>query len=530
MATAQWVECDGTEIFGARVTLFPCQHTCAGRNDDRWTPVATSRLHADSRCGLLAPRPSVTTVAPAPAHARLDCEHSNLESFTMSGYRIHVIALLISTAALGCRMNSNYCPGAPNDNCSEIDASPDAAPRCTASTDCNAVTPACDLTKGQCVQCIAADPAAPSACGGTKPVCAADNTCQPCTAHSDCESSSNVCRLNDGACAAEGEVAYVQQGATGTECTKVAPCSLLSTALKKNKTYIKISGAITEPNTITIDNKTVILLAEPRTLATPGAKLTSGFDGILVVLKGGSFLSVYDLEVFGAKGSAGYAVSMPADNLPSTLSLYRATLRNNEGGAIVASGGTLNITQSTLSGNAGGGVQASGGGTLNIRRSQIINNDAGGIIMNSKTAFNIVNNFIIGNGRSDSEVGGIKASPKDSTSKLEFNTIVGNQALVVAGGVICNDPDFTFHNNLLYQNTTNPVTVGGCKPGSSFFQSDLTNPNFRGPADYHLTAATPEPAIRNANTVDCASNPEDYDGEQRPQDGKCDLGADEYQH
>lgn len=151
----------------------------------------------------------------------------------------------------------------------------------------------------------------------------------------------------------------------------------------------------------------------------------------------------------------------------------------------------------------------------------------------------IKNNIINGNGQAGVDAGGMLLTPAGS-SRLEFNTIVDNhsaQTAGSAGGVLCHATSvYNFPNNLVYRNAGGPgnqVQVAGeCTFVGSFQQSDPTGmenvpmfvaPN-ASPPNYHLTAQSP-PAIRDV--VDCTGV--DFDGERRPANGKCDLGADEYQ-
>lgn len=97
----------------------------------------------------------------------------------MSVFRINAIALIVSTSMLSCfvKRNENYCEGRnPNNNCSEPDTRPDAAPpSCPDETECSAPTGVCNTGTGQCVQCTAGATGNQAACTATRP-CAAQTT------------------------------------------------------------------------------------------------------------------------------------------------------------------------------------------------------------------------------------------------------------------------------------------------------------------------------------------------------------------
>src|SRR5262245_26818724 len=128
---------------------------------------------------------------------------------------------LAVVAVVGCtKPNPNYCPGAPDDNCKNIDAGPDAPMHCTKSEDCTGATATvCKLPAGVCVECLDR-----STCtNANEPVCdPATSSCVACASHADCPAS-GAC-LPEGACADAAQVAYVAPGGTGA-CTFGAPCA-----------------------------------------------------------------------------------------------------------------------------------------------------------------------------------------------------------------------------------------------------------------------------------------------------------------
>ena len=418
--------------------------------------------------------------------------------------RLAYVSFAAVFALASCKeQSSNYCPNNPHQNCMN-DAAIDGTGACTGDQDCSAPTSVCDLgvTK-TCVQCTTSES---SACTGTTPVCGSDDTCHACKAHGDC--SSAAC-LPDGSCGTEMNVAYVDpSGTANAMCTKAMPCSTVAAALATNRPFVKFHGTTTEQ--VTVNNESVTWLADS------GATLTETTSGVIVQVTGTSTLTIYDLTIADALGSTGAGISLPAGN-SATLALKRATVTGGGGVGIMCTGGTLTVSQSTISANTGGGISMTGAGT----------------------AFDISNNFIYRNGNTVSaSVGGISAIPS-SGSKLEFNTIVDNQAnagAASAGAVFCDQSGFIASDNLIFRNTGgtagNVQTFGNCTYGNSYVQPGsstvdntpmFAHPNTT-PFDYHLTASTPNTILDAAGA--CTGT--DFDGDTRPIGVACDLGADEY--
>src|SRR5258705_13951546 len=88
------------------------------------------------------------------------------------------LCIVVALSALpSCRqLNPKFCEAHPQDvDCARllgIDAG-----ACTDDTQCPQSTPVCDTARSMCAQCTAAEP---GACGGTTPVCGADDTCRGC--------------------------------------------------------------------------------------------------------------------------------------------------------------------------------------------------------------------------------------------------------------------------------------------------------------------------------------------------------------
>lgn len=347
--------------------------------------------------------------------------------------------------ALGCkRQYSNYCPGALNDNCLNVDA---PVEHCTTDQAC--APEVCDLAGTKtCVQCTTANPAA---CTGMAPVCGSDDKCRACATHAEC--TTNAC-LPDGSCGTDSTVAYVDPTSSGTTCTQAAPCKRIADAVQTGRPFVKIHGVLHEQ--VMLNGATVTLLADP------GATLTDTANGILIRIDGMSRIAIYDLTITGASGMNNPGISLQPGNM-STVSLTRTTVSNNAGGGIIASGGTLTLSQSTLSGNSGSGISTSGG-TLVLSQSLLLNNTGGGVsVMNG--VFTVAGNAFFGNGGVGSLIGGISiGTTANAANRLEFNTFALNTARdTIGSGIHCLADAFTAKDNIVNdnRNATATTQLGG---------------------------------------------------------------------
>jgi hypothetical protein len=429
--------------------------------------------------------------------------------------------------AAGCEeRNPLYCQGHPQDT---VNCPPDAGSGCTQDDQCSGEV--CDTISGACVVCT---PSKASACTGTTPVCSAMDTCGPCTMHSQC--ASNVC-LPDGSCSDGSNVAYVDGGAgsDGNTCTKDLPCKTLTKGVSAGRAYVKVHGTVVDQ--VTLNNKNVTLLADP------GAKLTPPSPGSLLTIQGTSNVSIFDLEVDGANATgANPAVYMLA-GATGNFALTRAKVDNGGGDGILcsASGGTLTVTQSTVSGNTGGGISASGG-TLTVTQSTVSGNTGGGIKVDG-AAFTITNNFIAGNGGSSASntVGGANfVTISTSPHQFDFNTVTSNVgALNVNSGLNCGTVTVqaTFANNIIYGNLvsgTGKQVGAACVTSYSDIGPDAgagsgninADPMFvnASQSDYHIKSTSP---CKDAADPSATLNV-DFDGDSRPQGTHSDMGADEF--
>ncbi|MGN6111072.1 MAG: right-handed parallel beta-helix repeat-containing protein [Kofleriaceae bacterium] len=319
--------------------------------------------------------------------------------------------------------------------------------------------------------------------------------------------------MPDGSCADEASVAFVAPAPAGTDntlCTRTAPCTKVAKALATTRPFVKFSDVTDEGRVVTIDDQNVTLLAEP------GAKLVRTANGIVLEVKGASHVAIYDLEISGGSGSQGIGVSMPPGNT-ATLGLVRAKIINNAGGGISASGGSLTVSQSTISGNAGGGIS----------------------VMNG--TFEIVGNVFFNNGAQTGSVGGVSiTTSQNAANRLEFNSFNKNQAQAGIGAAVhCVAGTFTAKNNILSENgtLTNMNQVGGtCEHTYSIVRPGPLPPGTGNSTDDPMFANTTTgnlhvmPGSPARNAADPASDltgiaERDLDGDKRTP--PADIGADE---
>jgi hypothetical protein len=381
---------------------------------------------------------------------------------------------------------------------------------CSINTDCKDTSfPLCDtsMNSGTCVQCTDGV----RDCGGALCV---KGKCQPCTQHSQCPS--HAC-LGDGTCADAGQVAYVRPNGSGMACTDAAPCKTINDGLKA-KSIVKVEGAIMDMMPTTIDGKAIQIVADP------GSTMTRSMPGVILDVKSDKAdVRVSDLEITGGTGQridAVVALSGPAGSNPK-LTLTHVKIDGNQGTAILATSGTLSVSRSTISNNAGGGISI------------------------TAAQFDITNNFIVGNGgalgAAATGLGGMAIGQiDDGTRRFDFNTVANNNAAMgLAAGINCLiGQTATFSNNIVFDNVSGAgkLEVGG---NCAWTYSDIgeagttqvvtgtgnlnVDPSFATPgSDYHLKPDSPVKGKADPG----ATITVDVDGDPRPA-GKADIGADE---
>ena len=270
------------------------------------------------------------------------------------------------------------------------------------------------------------------------------------------------------------------------------------------------------------------------TITGPGASsLTiSGNNGvstrdfrIFEIVSGGN-LSISGVTVSGAKfnsnnGGAFY-------NFGGTLSISNSTLSDNSasGGGAISNRGTLSITNSTLSDNSaysqGGAIVNSGGTSIvNISNSTLSNNSAilGGAIVSGSGTLNISNSTLSNNsvisGGNSGGWGGAIYNIGDSTLSISNSTLSNNSAPYgtwagVAGGAIYNSSSgaISISNSTVSNNTSGAggaISSTGTGTGNiTISNSTLSNNSatlYGGGAIYIYNTNNPRPTLTISNST-----------------------------
>lgn len=403
---------------------------------------------------------------------------------------------------------------------------------CGVAGDCPFSAPVCGALDHQCESCsdesectgFADRPyCAAGACVGCRdgedcraesaPVCdAALGMCRGCLAGSEC--ASEVCDWIGGGCVAEGDVLYVESGATGESCTREAPCGSLATAMEVGaaaggETWIHMAAGDYQES-VDVNGGSVRVVAEEG-----GNLRAGGIDQPVFMVRGGADLRISGLRIHDADGNG----DGPGDGIYCT----------NSGGEP-----TVVLDRVVIEGNDDQGVDANSC-KLTVSRSILRDNRRGGLALDS-VDFDVTNNFILANGSGSAVSAGVLIDKNPPTAgRLEHNTIVGNVnpagspsgiKCVLVGSLL------TFRNNIIYDNLGSDTQVDGdnCAHRYSVVGPDpvagveniQVAPSFSSDTDFHLVAGSS--GIDSAEASDVSI---DFDGQPRPGAAANDIGADE---
>jgi hypothetical protein len=420
--------------------------------------------------------------------------------------RLPIVLLVAAAYLAACRTHPDWCEGALDNRCSNIDA---PTPRCTGDEQCSAPTAVCDLAGSMvCVQCVAPDqPEQVSACSRMTPVCE-DQTCRACQAHSEC--GSNVC-LTDGTCASESDVADVAQSGSGSACTKTSPCGTLGAGIETNRPIVKIATGLVKDTVVTvIKGKAVTIYADP------DAKLDRDGDGPIIEVYGaGADVRIIGLEITGATNPGGDAIVVRSSGGMPKLTITKAWLVGNQGMGLTATDSAITVSQSTISGNKGGGVSVFNG------------------------AFVIVGNVFSNNGNDMTRVGGVSVDvPQNTANRLELNSFNRNKTRDGTGSAIhCEAGTFAAKNNIMSENgtVTNVNQVSGmCEHTYSIVRpgplpagtgNSADDPKFTDTATGDLHIMTGSPAHDAADPASDLSGVAEHDRDGNKRISPADIGA-----
>jgi len=362
---------------------------------------------------------------------------------------------------------------------------------------------------GACVECLPSDPIAESAtCDATDPVCGADGLCRGCADHREC--ATGACDLATGMCVAEAQIAYVDRAAStaNTACSRALPCPTIARGLTTARPYVVIAPAATNYlEDVQITSRDVSLIGY-------GARLTqaSNLGSAIAVTGNGSDVGVFGLTIETSRGGADCTI---APGGQASLTLVDVLVQNSVDSGLHASVCDLIVHRCRIRGNGGGGIDV-----IDAR-------------------IDLTSSIIDGNGDDGAMFGGINLYRPKASSRLAFNTIVGNQASATTGaapGIACNSSATLspFHSNIVLDNIGVAAQVSG-SPSCSYQYSLLVPPvsdtgnitglpDFVG-ADFRIGAASA--AIGAANPDSAQLVPDDIDAQPRP-NAAPDIGADEY--
>jgi hypothetical protein len=411
-------------------------------------------------------------------------------------------------AACEGQLNAAYCADHLDDvDCRNAGLVRVDAPRpeCTSDPDC-ATSPSglvCDTGRNVCVQCI--KDTNDAICTSQTMVCGSDQKCHGCIVDSDCGSTSMVC-LPSQSCAAEATVLYAAPQASGSACTKAAPCPLATAVeqLTATRHIIKLTTTFSG----------VDYLAEPITIDEP--------FGVQIIATGTTLTPIGDGDAITASGQ--------------NLEILGMTITGAVGAGVKCTAGILTLRRTIVTASTGFGLDSTAC-TLTVERSRFSANKLGGIQVASGEA-ELRNNILDRNGTSSS-TGTVDGAMHivNASGRAVFNTIALNLSRGGGsdriGGIKCtSEGGFALKRNIVADNGNTNILVTGCTSIGNYDTRDVTTVKFLNTNDFRLTAQSPPGAVLDdpGATDDCKVNGaliDDYQGDPRPTNSFCDVGSDE---
>ena len=423
-------------------------------------------------------------------------------------YNFSGLATVTNTIVANSTLGGN-CYGAITDGGHNIDD----------GTTCGFAGTGCTATTGTsfCNTNPHLDPAGLQNNGGptqTVALCTAVGTPAACTGASPAINAGNesVCSTITGT----APVANLDQRGSLRPGTGVANCSIGAFEANSAASCVVGTGTTASCTESALD----ACLPGGGTLAVTAVSVTFNCGGAATVTVTGTKTISADTSIDGGgliTISGGNTVGVFSVNAGVTFTVQNLTIANGNsspeiGGGAISNGGTLNVTNSTFSGNSGGGIGGSGGaisngGTLNVTNSTFSGNSAtpglfqpadGGAIANGGT-LNVTNSTFSGNSAGS---GGAIASGGDGTFTITNSTFSGNSA--VDGGAIAS---FAAHATLNVTNSTfsgnHALDAGGAILIEGYGTlTVITNSTFSGNSAFADGRASSAGAISNNGTLD----------------------------
>ena len=458
----------------------------------------------------------------------------------MAGSRACLVFLVVGLAAC-TKPNPAVCCNSRVD-CQSIGANADqrtcasdlvcidhacVQPQCTINTDCPMQTPFCAPDQ-MCVQCLQSDQ-----CSSAMPVCdSMTNACRGCMDDSECPSS--VCDQGTGMCVAENTIIYASPtGSTTANCTQQAPCEINRAFSVANvaQNTIKLMPGIYDAS-ITVNDRTLnvhgpgaTVMASTASVFTVNDRGHLTFFGLTLVYTGtqtGTATVPVDCESLDHMNFP--SVSLDSVVLDSTtqaawssqceLSMIRCTLHSRDATDtnfvfLQNTGGTAMIDRTLFT--SGDGIAALGG-QVTITNSIIADQAGpdGAFISNGgsiRVSFSTIHNSLVRCPAGTAACSGSSTKGICIDDSIIDNATPGAPADTISGAACSVD----------YTLVMPQATMRGT---NNQFNAD---PRFLNPAmgDFHLQSGSP--AI---DAADPAAPPtQDFDGTNRPQGPRSDLGA-----
>ena len=286
---------------------------------------------------------------------------------------------------------------------------------------------------------------------------------------------------------------YASPTGGGTTCTSAAKCTL-ATALDQvgGDRQVIMLDPVVYPGAVAITRSVQII--------GNGATLQAAVSGAAVTVISGITAELDDLTITGATDAGISCIS-------GTLRAHHLKIHDNQIG--ITSGCALTLDRSVITANRGGALAISAG-PIDIR-----------------------NNFIVGNGDSMLKRSANVTIAAGVTGAFSFNTVAYNDAKKNStSGVLCSSAALVVNGNLITNNMENdgfgpPQVSGACDFTKSYTVAggnDDVHWVDVSTADFHLTVNSTVALDSAAITCD---GEVDIDGDPRPQNGRCDFGADE---